>query len=263
MLSAERLTVSYPSLREPGSRLVAVDEVNISVSEGEIVGLVGESGCGKSTLARTVVGLQPADSGTVLLRGVNLESLSGARQRSHRRIAQMVFQNPFGSLDPHRTIASTISEALAIHGAIPRRARQARTRELLAMVGIDPHLDMRRPRQLSGGQCQRVIIARVLAVEPRLLVCDEPVTALDVSVQAKILNLIMELRDRLQMACLFITHDLSVLASIADRIAVMDDGRIVEEGAAAQILGSPKHSQTKKLQDALPEFSIESTKGIR
>ncbi|MBW9206335.1 ATP-binding cassette domain-containing protein [Mumia sp. zg.B17] len=258
MLEVTGLTVSHADRDRPGGRLVAVDDVSLSVGAGEILGLVGESGCGKSTLARAVVGLQPVDRGSVLLDGVDARALSRCRRRSHRRRAQMVFQNPFTSLDPHRTIGAAITEALAVGGTVPRAARRARVADLLDLVGLDPALTTRRPRELSGGQCQRVAIARALAVEPRLLVCDEPVTALDVSVQARILNLFMHLRDTLGTACLFITHDLSVLAQLADRIAVMHEGRIVEDGPTHEVLTRPRDPQTRRLLDAVPTFARES-----
>ena len=256
MLTVENLTVSYPAGH---GRFTAVDDVSLSVGDGEIVGLVGESGCGKSTLARAVVGLQGADRGSVVLAGTDLERLRRGRLRTHRRLAQMVFQNPYSSLDPHRTVATSLGEALVVNGTVPRAQRRRRVDELLAMVGLDPTVRARRPGQLSGGQCQRVAIARALAVEPRLLVCDEPVSALDVSVQARVLNLLMDLRDDLGTSCLFITHDLAVLAQLADRVAVMHGGRIVEVGTTRDLLADPRHSQTRRLLDAVPRFSIPTT----
>jgi len=255
VLSVENASLSYAGRRDRAQRHRAVDDVSLEVAPGEIVGLVGESGCGKSTLARAVVGLQRPDSGRVLVDGVALADLGRRERRAHRRVAQMVFQNPSSSLDPHRTVRASISEALSVSGAVPRGRRTARVGELLDLVGLDQAVATRRPRQLSGGQCQRVAIARALAVGPRLLVCDEPVTALDVSVQARILNLLMDLRDDLGTGCLFITHDLSVLAQLADRIAVMHEGRIVEVGPAPRVLGDPQHAQTRRLLAAVPRFS--------
>jgi ABC-type glutathione transport system ATPase component len=257
ILDAAGITVTYPGRRR-GDRHTAVNGVDLTVAPGEIVGLVGESGCGKSTFSRAVLGLQPLDRGSVSLAGVNLKSLTPRRLRTHRRLAQMVFQNPFSSLDPHVTILNSISEALAIHGKVARGDRQEHVAELLTKVGLDPVVANRRPRQLSGGECQRVAIARALAVEPRLLVCDEAVSALDVSVQARVLNLLMDLRDQLGMACLFITHDISVLAQLADRIAVMHDGQLVETGPAHDILTQPKHPQTQRLRDAIPVLSTQA-----
>jgi len=230
--------------------------VSLTVAPGEIVGLVGESGCGKSSLARAVVGLRPADEGQVLIDGVDPHSLSRRQAREHRRRAQLVFQDPFASLNPHRTVAASIMEAL---DPGPRRARQHRVDELLDMVGLDRSVGLRRPGQMSGGQCQRVAIARALAARPGLLVCDEPVTALDVSVQARVLNLLMDLRDDLGMSCLFITHDLALLAQLADRVMVMHDGQIVETGPTDDLLTKPSHPQTVRLLDAVPRFSWADT----
>ncbi|WP_340540636.1 ABC transporter ATP-binding protein [Nocardioides sp. GXZ039] len=252
MLRIQDVTLRYR--RRSGGPLTAVDGVSLTVAAGEIVGLVGESGCGKSSLARAVVGLHRHDEGTIGLDDVDLSALGASERRRHRRRAQMVFQDPFGSLDPHRSVGSAIGEALAIARSVPRTQRAERVTELLELVHLDPSVRGRRPRELSGGQCQRVAIARALAVEPRLLVCDEPVTALDLSVQAKVLDLLVELRDRLGTGCLFITHDLAVLARIADRIAVMHEGRLVESGPAQQILTAPSHPQTVRLLEAATRF---------
>ncbi len=250
MLKVAALTVSYP--QHGGGRRAAVRDVDLAVAPGEIVGLVGESGCGKSSLARAVVGLQPVDHGEVLLDGVDPRTLDRRQRRAHRRRAQMVFQDPSASLDPHRTVAATVAEALT---SSSRTQRRQRVDALLRTVGLDPALGTRRASQLSGGQCQRVAIARALAAEPRLLVCDEPVTALDVSVQARVLNLLMDLRDDLGMSCLFITHDLTLLAQLADRVAVMHDGQIVETRPTRDLLVDPGHPQTVRLLDAVPRFS--------
>ncbi|MBS4754254.1 ABC transporter ATP-binding protein [Nocardioides sp. zg-ZUI104] len=250
MLSVDRLTVRHHGRDRS---VLAVDDVSLEVGAGEIVGLVGESGCGKSSLARVVVGLDRPTSGTVRLDGTALHELRGRERRDHRRQAQLVFQDPYGSLDPHRSVGATIAEALAVAG-VPRPQREARVVELLERVHLDPVVRRRRPRELSGGQCQRVAIARALAVGPRLLVCDEPVTALDVSVQARVLDLLVELRDELGTGCLFITHDLSVLARVADRIAVMHAGRIVETGPAEDVLTRPADPATVRLLEAVPRF---------
>ncbi|MFG1801874.1 ABC transporter ATP-binding protein [Micromonospora carbonacea] len=241
MLEVDRVTAGY------GSVGTVVDDVTLRVAAGEIVGLVGESGCGKTTLARVVTGLHRPRAGTVHLAGVDVHALRGRALRAHRRQIQMVFQDPFLTLSPRQTIRQATAEPLLIHRIGDARSRSARVDELLDLVGLDPALGDRRPGQLSGGQQQRVAIARALALRPRLLICDEPVTALDVSVQAKVLNLLCDLRDRLEFGCLFITHDLAVVAQLADRIAVMSGGRIVEQGPTGQIIDQPVHPYTQTL----------------
>ncbi|MGL5808871.1 MAG: ABC transporter ATP-binding protein [Nocardioides sp.] len=252
MLVLDGVSAGYRSAN--GADLLAVDSVSLTIGSREILGLVGESGCGKTTLGRVIVGLHPQRTGSVHLAGVARSAASPMR-REDRRTAQMVFQNPLSSLDSHRTVGSALSEALRLGGRVPRQGRPARIEELLGLVGLEPEIKRRRPPQLSGGQCQRVAIARALAVEPQLLVCDEPVTALDVSVQARVLNLLMDLRDQLSMSCVFITHDLAVLAQLADRIAVMHESRLVEIGTAYEMLSRPRHPQTRKLLNAIPRYS--------
>lgn len=244
VLDVTGLTVAYA--RPRGEHIVAVDDVDLSIRAGEIVGLVGPSGCGKTTLACAVLGLQPADDGTVRLNGLDMATLRGRKHRRHRRHAQMVFQDPFGSLDPHRSVHDTIREALRIHGAPPHRDRVG---ELLELVGLDHSLALRRPGELSGGQCQRVAIARALAVEPRLLICDEAVSALDAPAQAHIVELIAHLRDHVGTACLFITHDHSLLTQLADRILVMDGGRLDAS------TWTPHPPQVSSCQDCSPQRS--------
>lgn len=259
MLSIDGVCFSYPSRGRDRTRIAALDVlrgVDLAVRHGEIVALVGESGCGKSTLARTIVGLQRPRSGTITFDGDDVHALRGSAQRAHRRHVQMIFQDPFSSLPDRSSIASIVGEGIAIHRIATPEGAQARVRELLAMVGLDPSVDSRRAGELSGGQAQRVSIARALAVEPRMLVCDEPVTALDVSVQARILNLLMDLRDDLGLGCLFITHDLAVVAQLADRIAVMDRGRIVEDGPAARVLRAPTATKTVELLAAVPGIQV-------
>ncbi|MDI5940083.1 MULTISPECIES: ABC transporter ATP-binding protein [Micromonospora] len=241
MLAVDRVSAGY------GAVGTVVEDVTLRVAAGEIVGLVGESGCGKTTLARVVTGLHRPRTGTVHLAGVDVHALRGRALRAHRRQIQMVFQDPFLTLSPRQTIRQAITEPLQIHRIGDARSRSARVDELLDLVGLDPALGDRRPGQLSGGQQQRVAIARALALQPRLLICDEPVTALDVSVQAKVLNLLCDLRDQLEFGCLFITHDLAVVAQLADRIAVMRGGRIVEQGPTGQVTDQPAHPYTKTL----------------
>ncbi|MEU7587265.1 ATP-binding cassette domain-containing protein [Micromonospora sp. NPDC049230] len=241
MLEVDRVTAGY------GDILTVVEDVTLRVAAGEIVGLVGDSGCGKTTLARVITGLHRPRGGTVRVAGVDVHALRGRALRAHRRQVQMVFQDPFLTLSPRQTIRQAIAEPLQIHRIGDSRSRSARVDELLDLVGLDPTVGDRRPGQLSGGQQQRVAIARALALGPQLLICDEPVTALDVSVQAKVLNLLCDLRDRLEFGCLFITHDLAVVAQLADRIAVMSGGRIVEQGPTGQIINQPAHPYTQAL----------------
>jgi peptide/nickel transport system ATP-binding protein/oligopeptide transport system ATP-binding protein len=234
---------------------VAVDGVSLTVAPDEIVGLVGESGSGKTTVARAVVGLVRPDSGAVLLDGAPVGPV-GRRTTAQQRAAQMVFQDPRSSLSPRMTVAAIIDEAWRTHpSSAPDGDRTAALHRLLDDVGLDAGVARHRADELSGGQCQRVSIARALAVRPRLLVCDEAVSALDVSVQAQILRLLVDLRERHHLAMLFISHDLGVVHQIADRIAVMRRGVVVEEGPATDVLGSPRHEYTRSLLDAALELS--------
>ncbi|MEV4015218.1 ABC transporter ATP-binding protein [Nonomuraea angiospora] len=242
------------SARRSGD-FVAVDGVSLTVAPEEIVGLVGESGSGKTTVARAIVGLVRPDSGAVLLDGVPLGPV-GRRTTAQQRAMQMVFQDPRSSLSPRMTVAAIIDEAWRTHpSSAPPGDRAAALHRLLDDVGLDASVARQRAAELSGGQCQRVSIARALAVRPRLLVCDEAVSALDVSVQAQILRLLVDLRERHHLAMLFISHDLGVVHQIADRIAVMRQGVVVEEGQATDVLGAPRHEYTRSLLDAALELS--------
>lgn len=236
--------------------VTVVEDVTMTVAAGEIVGLVGESGCGKTTLARVVTGLHRPDGGVVRVGGTDVHKIRGRALRAHRRRVQMVFQDPSLTLSPRQTVRQALDEPLRIHRLGDARSRSARVRELLDLVGLNPTVADRHPRQLSGGQQQRVAIARALALEPQLLICDEPVTALDVSVQAKVLNLLCDLRDRLEFGCLFITHDLSVVSQLADRIAVMQNGRIVEHGRTEDVTTHPGHAYTRSLLAAVPTMEV-------
>ncbi|GAB3562194.1 ATP-binding cassette domain-containing protein [Amycolatopsis endophytica] len=234
---------------------VAVDGVSLSVDTDETVGLVGESGSGKTTVARTIAGLVRPTAGTVLLDGRPLGPV-GRRPAAHQRAVQMVFQDPRSSLNPRMTVAAIVGEAWRTHpDSAPEGDRTAALHQLLDDVGLDSGVAGHRASELSGGQCQRVSIARALAVRPRLLVCDEAVSALDVSVQAQILRLLVDLRRRHQLAMLFISHDLGVVHQIADRIAVMRRGELVEEGPAGDVLGAPRHEYTRSLLDAALELN--------
>ncbi|MEJ0020561.1 MAG: ABC transporter ATP-binding protein [Acetobacteraceae bacterium] len=229
----------------------AVDGVSLPIRRGAILGLVGESGCGKSTLARMIVGLTPASGGDILWGGKRLRDLHGAAWREYRSGVQMVFQDTHSSLNPRKRIRTILGEALAAHG-VPRAGRQERIIALLRQVGIDPVFLGRYPHELSGGQRQRIGIARALAMEPSLLVADEPVSSLDVSLQGQIINLLRELNASLGLTIVLISHDLAVVARVCDQVAVMYGGRIVEIGDPGTVLSAPSHPYTQALLDAVP-----------
>jgi peptide/nickel transport system ATP-binding protein len=232
--------------------LKAVDGVTFDIKKGETFALVGESGSGKTTVARMVVGLLPPSSGEVIIDGISMTNArqAQARQRLRRRI-QMIFQDPFASLNPRRKVGQIISDGPIAHGSDPKLARQ-RARDLLDMVGLDAGATERYPHEFSGGQRQRIGIARALALDPEILVADEAVSALDVSVQAQVLALLEDLKTRLGLSMLFITHDLRVAAQICDRIAVMQRGAIVELKATATLFAGPEHPYTRELLAAVP-----------
>jgi oligopeptide transport system ATP-binding protein len=230
----------------------AVDGVDLAIAPGTTLGLVGESGSGKSTLARLVTRLIEPTGGRVLLNGTDITALRGPKLRRERQDLQMVFQDPYSSLDPRQSILEVVGEPLRIHTDLNRAQRQQRVIELLGQVGIGPHVLARQPHEFSGGQRQRVAIARALALQPSLLVCDEPVSALDVSTQSQVINLLSDLQDRLGLAYLFIAHDLSVVRHLSDRIAVMYLGQIIEEGRADEVYVRPTHPYTAALLSAIP-----------
>ena len=225
----------------------AVNGVSFSVMPGETVGLVGESGCGKTTLARTILLLEHPHSGTITFDGTDISTFDEPARRAYRRALQVVFQDPFAALNPRHTILDALTEAPLAHGLITRRQQRDTARALLHDVGLGPEALDRYPHAFSGGQRQRICIARALALKPRLLICDEAVSALDLSVRAQILNLLADLRQSHNLAYLFITHDLSVVRHLADRIAVMYRGKIVEHGAATTVLNTPQHPYTQTL----------------
>ena len=230
----------------------AVDGVSLSVAEGEVLAIVGESGCGKSTLGRVMLRLIEPDSGSVRFAGEDLAALSPAALRARRRDMQIIFQDPFGSLDPRMTVAQAIAEPLRLHRLVPRTEEPARVAELLRRVGLRPESAGRWPHEFSGGQRQRIAIARALASNPRLIIGDEPVSALDVSVQAQVINLLRDLIRDLRLTFVLVSHDLGVVRHVADRVAVMYLGRIVEEGPAEDVLGAPRHPYTRALVAAMP-----------
>jgi oligopeptide transport system ATP-binding protein len=230
----------------------AVDGVSLSLKQGEILGLVGESGCGKSTLGRTILQLVPPTEGSVILAGKNLAQLKGRELREARADFQMIFQDPYASLNPRMTVFDALAEAIQSHKRVPRSEMPDRVSELMEKVGLSPRALRKYPHEFSGGQRQRIAIARALAVEPKLIVADEPVSALDVSIQAQIINLLGRLSREMGLTLIFISHDLSVVKHISDRIAVMYLGRIVELGPAAQVFERALHPYTKSLVSAVP-----------
>jgi oligopeptide/dipeptide ABC transporter ATP-binding protein len=258
LMSADRVEVRYGAgglwTRRAGSVVHAVDGVSLTLAPGEVLALVGESGCGKSSLARALAGLRAPDGGTVQFAGRDIGALRGADHAAFRRAVQMVFQDPFDSLNPRRTVFDTLAQPLRIHDVVPRRMRRLEAARLLDLVGLSPgagYLD-RYPHQFSGGQRQRVCIARAIATRPLVLIADEPVSALDVSIRAQILNLFQRLTRDLDLAAVFITHDLGVVRSLCDRVAVMYLGRIVEEGPTEQVFQAPAHPYTAALLAASP-----------
>jgi ABC-type oligopeptide transport system ATPase subunit len=238
--------------RQPAEIVRAVDGVSFELREGETLGLVGESGSGKSTTGYCVLQLLKPTSGSIRFRGRELTGLSTGAMREIRREMQVVFQDPYSSLDPRLTVEQIVVDPLEVHGIGDRASRRARVSELLELVGIDPALGHRYPHEFSGGQRQRIGIARALALNPKLLICDEPVSALDVSIQAQILNLLNDLQESLGLTYLFIAHDLAVVRAMSDRIAVMRQGKIVETGDADTVYARPQHPYTQALLAAVP-----------
>jgi len=254
VLAVRALDKTYRASGSRGGRdrvVRALKSVELAIRRGETLGVVGESGSGKSTLARCIVRLVHADNGSVVVRDVDWMRLSRRQLRAHRRYVQIVFQDPFGSLDPRCNVGSLIAEGPIVCG-VPQADALARAYSLLELVGLDRRAADRYPHEFSGGQRQRIGIARALALDPAILVADEPVSALDVSVQAQVLRLLADIRDRFNLAMLFITHDLRVAAQVCDRIAVMRDGEIVEHGETARVYADPQHAYTRALLAAVP-----------
>ena len=263
LLTVENLKTWYPlkkSWFKPVQFVKAVDGVTFTMEKGETVGLVGESGCGKSTLGKTLVRLENPVSGNVTINGKNIAKLAGAELRKARSKFQIIFQDPYGSLNPRMSVMRALDEVLALHTGLDKNARYIRMLELLTMVGLGEEHLHRYPHQFSGGQRQRIGIARALAVEPEFIVADEPVSALDVSVQAQIINLLIDIQKKTNISFLFIAHDLAVVEHISNRIIVMYLGKIVESGLSSDVCRNAQHPYTQALLSAVPSLDPEARK---
>ncbi|HVJ41883.1 MAG TPA: oligopeptide/dipeptide ABC transporter ATP-binding protein [Dongiaceae bacterium] len=251
---AAKQSVVKRLMGEPQRQVHALNGVSLQLFRGETLGIVGESGCGKSTLARTMVGLVPPNSGRIVFDGKDIGALRGADRRLFNRRVQMIFQDPYGSLNPRMTVRQILGEALAVHRMRPRAAIAARIAELLDLVRLPQDAAEKLPHEFSGGQRQRIGIARALSVEPEVLIADELVSALDVSVQAQVINLLLDLQDRLKLTVLFVAHDLRLVRHLSHRVAVMYLGEIVEIARTEDLFGSPRHPYTRGLLDAAPDL---------
>ena len=252
VLSVRNLTVEY--VGKGGERVFAVSDVSFDARRGETVGLVGESGCGKSSVAKAIMQLPAPTSGSVMMDGVEVAGLTGPALRRQRHKLQMIFQDPTSSLNPLRTVEDIIAEGLRIHGGGSKADIESRARAMIERVGLDPDTAAdRRPHEFSGGQCQRISIARAMVLDPEVVICDEPVSALDVSIQAQIMNLLEEMKARYQLTLLFIAHDLAVVKNISDRIVVMYLGKVCEVASSDDLFASPIHPYTRALVQSIPE----------
>ena len=258
ILQIKNLKTWYPSKKNFFGKTIefvkAVDDVSFDVYPGETLGLVGESGCGKTTLGRTILKLAPATEGSIFYKGKDLTKLNSLEMKELRKDIQIIFQDPYSSLNPRMTIGSAIMEPMQVHNLYKNDAeRKAKVIELLETVSLDAAYFNRYPHEFSGGQRQRICIARALALNPKFIICDESVSALDVSVQAQVLNLLIELRQKMDFTCIFISHDLSVVKFISDRMVVMNKGKIEEIGVADDIYNHPQKAYTQKLIEAIPK----------
>lgn len=260
ILEVSGLTTTFKG--RDGKLLKAVNEVSFTLDRGEVLGIVGESGCGKSTLAKSVLRLVPVEQGSVMFRGEDVMRMNKTQMKAARQNLQIVFQDPFGSLNPRHCIGEIIREPLQVHGMGDAREQNERVSQLLERVGLPDDIKGRYAHEFSGGQRQRIAIARALALQPELLVADEAVSALDVSVQSQIINLITDLQAELGLSMLFISHDLSVIRHVSDRIAVMYLGRMVEIGEASAVMNHPQHPYTRALISAIPALSGQQTERV-
>lgn len=255
--------VKSSRLFEPPKPLQALSGINFEVMAGETIGVIGESGCGKSTLGKIIMGIESATSGTILFHGENILGADRARKKKLYKDIQIIFQDPYSSLDPRKTVEYLIEEPMVIHQIGTPQSRKAKVIELLELVGLSRYQANRFPHEFSGGQRQRINIARALTLEPQLIICDEPVSALDVSIQSQVLNLFNDLQKKLGLTYIFISHDLNVVKYISDRIAIMYLGSIVEMGTAAEIYRDPKHPYTNALFNAIPPESPFTQESVR
>ena len=237
---------------EKGKVLHAVDNVSFKINKGETLGLVGESGCGKTTCGRTVIGLYEKSGGDIIFEGKKINNLTTKERKEFSRVAQMIFQDPYASLNPRMTVGDIIAEGIDIHKLYSGKERQERIYELLNLVGLNKDHASRFPHEFSGGQRQRIGIARALALEPKFIVCDEPISALDVSIQAQVVNLLIDLQKKLNLTYLFIAHDLSMVRHISDKVGVMYLGNLMEIAPSNELYENPKHPYTKALMSAIP-----------
>jgi peptide/nickel transport system ATP-binding protein/oligopeptide transport system ATP-binding protein len=265
LLEVKNLVKHFVAARSPLGRptafVKAVDGVSFTVDAGETLALVGESGCGKSTVSRLVLRLIEPDKGSIRFDGRDLLKMKASELRAFRRNAQIIFQDPYASLNPRMTVGQILAEPIALHGLVPQPQRRTRVEELLRLVGLEPRFARRYAHEFSGGQRQRIAIARALAVEPRLIICDEPVSALDVSIRSQILNLLGDLQRRLGLAYIFVSHDLAVVKHIADRVAVMNLGNIVETARSETLFANPQHPYSRALLSAIPVPKPQAKRG--